>query len=73
MPLYEYECQNGHRSEASRPIDGRDIDNICPVCGQLARRVMSVFTHAIDWNSVMRKIKSEPAPNDSGYHPKWDS
>jgi len=73
MPLYEYECPEGHRSEKTRPMSQSMDDALCPDCGQLARRIMSVSTYAIDWNSAIAKIKSEPAPNDAGYHPKWDS
>ena len=71
-PLYEYECPDGHKHDRLRPISQSSEDALCPECGQVAKRIMSVYTYAIDWNSVLRKIKSEPAPNTATYDPKWD-
>jgi putative FmdB family regulatory protein len=41
MPIYEYECPNGHIQEEL--VSHSDIDNIktCPVCGKKAKRIMS--------------------------------
>lgn len=72
MPIYEYECQKGHKHERLRPMSDSDEDSVCPECGQQARRLMSVSTFQIDFNSVIRKMTPEEAPNDAGYHPKWD-
>ncbi len=48
MPLYEYECGCGERFEALRGMDdGHNV--ICPKCGRLAGKVMSVVNHAFGW------------------------
>lgn len=44
MPLYEYECKCGYRFEALRGMDDRH-NAICPECGELADKVMSVVNH----------------------------
>ncbi len=31
MPLYEYECEGGHRFEELSSIEGR-YDTVCPLC-----------------------------------------
>lgn len=72
MPLYEYECQNGHRFEVLRPMSQRNDPVHCEKCRGLARPLMSVVRFKIDWNSVLKKMTPEEAPNDAGYHPKWD-
>lgn len=72
MPLYEYECPEHGKFEELVPMSQHREDNICPKCRQVAQRVMSACTFAIDWNSVMKKMTPEEAPNDAGYHPKWD-
>jgi putative FmdB family regulatory protein len=45
MPIYEYDCGQGHRHELMRHIGERDAPTVCPECGQPAYRVMSRFTH----------------------------
>lgn len=72
MPLYEYGCSRGHRFEVIRPIDRRHDPIRCSICRELAHLLMSVSTFAINFNSMIKKFKPEAAPNDSGYHPKWD-
>ena len=71
MPLYEYECGCGHKFEELRPMLMSSEDALCPKCGSLAQRIMSPFKWYMGWRHL-ENIKSEPAPNDAGYHPKWD-
>lgn len=75
MPLYEYECAKGHRFETLRPIDQRNEPIHCSVCRGLARKVISKPAWwQMGWGFLKNlSLKSEPAPNDAGYHPKWDS
>lgn len=40
MPLYDYECKNGHRSEHIMPIDDK-APVPCPECSSPAIRVVS--------------------------------
>jgi len=36
MPIYDYECKNGHKTES---LEGVGVENIlCPLCGKLANR-----------------------------------
>lgn len=41
MPIYEFKCGSGHRSERQLPMstEQREID--CPVCGETANRMIS--------------------------------
>lgn len=42
MPLYEYECANGHRFERlSKPVDSDEVIDFCDECGEAATRVLS--------------------------------
>jgi len=40
MPLYEYECAQGHRFEAIRKVGGK-ASTKCPVCSARTRRLLS--------------------------------
>jgi putative FmdB family regulatory protein len=40
MPLYEYECENGHRFELIRKFADPPLD-ACPTCGAKARKLIS--------------------------------
>ena len=71
MPLYEYECPEHGKFEKLKRLPD-DYMETCPKCGKLCRKLMSVFSSRIDWNSVLKKMIPEEAPNDAGYHPKWD-
>lgn len=39
MPIYEYECENGHRFEAFQSMSEEALDT-CPDCGASARRLL---------------------------------
>ena len=73
MPLYEYICDNEHKHEEHRPMSECKEDSLCPQCGLLAKRMMSLFTSVMGWQFLKDKSEgSPPAPTDSGYHPEWD-
>jgi putative FmdB family regulatory protein len=72
MPIYEYECEEGHRVEKVRGIGGRNDLVVCPTCGREMKIVMSVpGWWKVGWE-FLKWRKSEPAPEGSGYYPKWD-
>jgi putative FmdB family regulatory protein len=41
MPLYEYQCTNGHKHDYLCHIANRDAPRVCPVCRAECRRVAS--------------------------------
>lgn len=41
MPLYEYECPNGHKAEEVRTVAERNNNLICRECGEQTRRIIS--------------------------------
>lgn len=41
MPVYEYECQCKHKTEAVRRIADRDNNPVCRVCGYQTRRIIA--------------------------------
>jgi len=42
MPIYEYRCGScGNISTELVPVDGRDIDQVCPECEGTSTRIMS--------------------------------
>lgn len=43
MPTYEFDCENGHRSEQNRSVADRDARATCPECGARAVRALSLF------------------------------
>ena len=71
MPIYEYICQCGNKFDRLNPVEKCSDTEKCPRCGQKAQRRMSVFSWYMGWKHLAN-VKSEPAPNDSGYHKKWD-
>ena len=42
MPLYEYECKNGHRFETFRPMAESGEPIHCSECRAVARQLVSV-------------------------------
>lgn len=46
MPLYEYECEGGHRFEELHSIENRH-NAICPVCKKSAHLKMSAWGRVI--------------------------
>jgi putative FmdB family regulatory protein len=48
MPLYEYECPNGHRWEALKK--SLEVDGIpCPTCGLSGKRLISPCNYSFGW------------------------
>lgn len=71
MPLYEYKCPEHGKFEDLRPMAASSIPALCPKCGQMSERVISLVSWHMGWN-FLKGRKPEPAPEDSGYHPEWD-
>jgi putative FmdB family regulatory protein len=40
MPLYEYECENGHRFERIQKFSDPLVE-VCPTCGSVVHKLMS--------------------------------
>ena len=40
MPIYEYECENGHRCEKRLPMEDRH-NFVCPQCGKRPQLLIS--------------------------------
>lgn len=73
MPLYEYECPEGHKQERLRPMSQSSDDCLCGECGAVAKRIVSKTHWFMGWKFLKGKSeKSPPAPEDAGYHPEWD-
>lgn len=81
MPLYEYECEAGHKSEAFRPMSEYDLPNQCPECDKVARRIISrlakrnpfdqrmpftVYNH--DGSVVGKSFDLKPTPHPEEYY-----
>ncbi len=45
MPLYEYECEDGHRFDSIKPIPKR-YTAVCK-CGKIAKHIMSAWGRVI--------------------------
>lgn len=74
MPIYEYECPEGHRFEVLRPMDRRNDPIHCQECRSLCRLLISPSNWFMGWKFLKAKSeKSPPAPNDAGYYPEWDA
>lgn len=71
MPLYEYECPIHGKFDKLNPIGKHSEFERCPQCGLASQRQVSSFSWYMGWKHLAN-VKSEPAPNDAGYHPKWD-
>ena len=70
MPLYEYECEDGHKFEQLMGLDGM-YGSICPTCSKVAKRKMSSFnfgfsqsftTYGHDGRVLGRKQTTERTP-----------
>ena len=47
MPLYEYECSDGHRFEEWHRIENRH-NTVCPQCGKPVRIIPSLSSFRMD-------------------------
>jgi len=75
MPLYEFRCPNGHDFEKFyRSIGTSSSEAECPVCGEIAQRVMStaglVFKgsgfYITDYGKDGKKAEREAATAEKG-------
>ena len=69
MPLYDYECEAGHRYEKQQPF-GSPAQHPCEQCGRLARRQFStpkVVRKGEGWRSA------GPAHPDSESYVDFDT
>lgn len=41
MPLYDYECEEGHMHDYIRHHSESNLPHVCPKCGKDAKRIMS--------------------------------
>lgn len=48
MPLYEFECPNGHRWEDLRK-NSTDDGSLCPVCGLFGKKLISSCNYSFGW------------------------
>ena len=62
MPIYDYECVNGHLCELRRGYDDVGID--CPVCGAAATRENSVYDQYIFTETGMKSGRRVDTPRD---------
>lgn len=58
MPLYDYECLNGHEYEKSLSLSEYDKKTKCPTCGKAGKK-------------VIKQRQTEPGFSDTIY-PLWD-
>lgn len=58
MPLYTYECVNGHQFDEMRPIDERNMAARCPECDAVAEKIWTApATPVMD---PARAVKGRP-------------
>ena len=49
MPIYEFQCSDGHLSEKRLPLTSEEREADCPDCGLTAHRIISApFTRRVD-------------------------
>lgn len=73
MPLYEYECNEHGKFDKLRPMSESTLPDLCPTCGKESKRIISPVNWVMGFKFLKDKsVKSQPAPEDSGYHPEWD-
>ena len=62
MPLYEFECKAGHRTDIFMSVSGAKRTVRCEQCGKRARRVMSRVS-IIEANGIDRRQRREAKPS----------
>lgn len=65
MPIYEYQCQNGHKFEALRRFD--ENVNKCKICEAPVKKLVSRFGFARIWNG-----KGVWVFDRTGKSPNWN-
>lgn len=61
MPVYEFECEKGHRFSDLIPVNCREVQCLCE-CGETARRVVS----RVSWH-----WEDGHEPKDTSAHDAW--
>ncbi len=41
MPIYVYKCPDNHTQECFRSISDRDLPEVCKVCGQESKKIIT--------------------------------
>jgi len=71
MPTYEFRCPQGHEFEKLyRTISGAEAQSACPVCGQVAERIMSPAGFAFKGSGFYLTDYGKNAHRDKGSAPK---
>jgi len=74
MPTYEFRCPQGHEFEKLyRTISGAEAQSACPVCGQVAERIMSPAGFAFKGSGFYLTDYGKNAHRDKGSAPKSSS
>ena len=60
MPIYEFECSEGHRHEEFQPMPGAR-KHTCPECNRMAGRVVSLVGTRIRWPAGTQRYISGAA------------
>ena len=73
MPLYDFRCEQGHVTEAIRPV--LTTYNQCPECGMCAERIYSnpaTFTYPeADTRGMFRRFQEASAERPEGGPNLW--
>jgi putative FmdB family regulatory protein len=74
MPIYEFDCPAGHRTEVLMSVREADVNKIpCPTCDDVARRVQSLPATFSDDFAVAKGYEkrkgAEPPIHGSASHP----
>lgn len=71
MPTYEFRCPQGHEFEKLyRTISGAEAQSACPICGQVAERIMSPAGFAFKGSGFYLTDYGKNAHRDKGSAPK---
>ncbi len=75
MPLYEYECENGHRFEVIQKFSD-PLVQVCPTCGSAVHKLMSspaIQFKGSGWYITDYAKKDSVASSDAKGDAKGDS
>ena len=71
MPTYEFRCPKGHDFEKFyRTISGAEAQAACPVCGEIAERILSPAGFAFKGSGFYLTDYGKNAHRDKGSAPK---
>ena len=67
MPIYEYRCEDcGHRFDAIRPVQEREVPCTCPRCASTRSRVLFSASFRLVHGAPGRGAGSAVADGDTG-------